>query len=77
MPLVREPREGGTTWPARFVSRTSIALRGFQVEATGRALAAAFNGDGWRAVRSLRLDGAPDDGCWFGDDDWWLSARAA
>jgi len=24
-------------------------------------------------VRSLHLDGSPDDSCWFAGDGWWLS----
>src|SRR5438105_2160452 len=28
---------------------------------------------GWERVRSLRLDSAVDDSCWFAGDGWWLS----
>ena len=77
MLLVRRPHEGGTAWPARFVSRASfIACQARQDEGTGRSLAAAFAGGGWQAVKSLRLGGKADDSCWFRGEDWWLSTRA-
>lgn len=76
MLLVRRPRRG-TAWPARFVSRaTFIPCEGRQDDEMGRRLAAAFSGDGWRAVRSLRLDDSPDGTCWLEGDGWWLSTTA-
>jgi protein-L-isoaspartate(D-aspartate) O-methyltransferase len=78
MLLVHKPREGGTAWPARFVTRASfIACQGRQDDETGRGLAAAFDRDGWQAVKSLRLDGKPGASCWFKGEDWWLSTEAA
>jgi protein-L-isoaspartate(D-aspartate) O-methyltransferase len=35
-------------------------------------LAEAFSND-WEKVRSLRLDGAPDETSWYAADSWWLS----
>jgi protein-L-isoaspartate(D-aspartate) O-methyltransferase len=29
---------------------------------------------GTERVRSLRLDGVPDETCWLAGEDWWLSA---
>lgn len=78
MLLVHKPREGGTAWPARFVSRaTFIACQGRQDEEAGRGLAAAFARDDWQAVKSLRLGGKPGATCWFKGEDWWLSTDAA
>ena len=77
MLLAQRPRDGGTRWPARFVSRASfIACQGRQDEETGRGLATAFAGGGWETVRSLRLNDAPDATCWFRGDGWWLSTAA-
>lgn len=76
MLLVRKPVEGGLAWPARFVSRAAfIACQARQDDELGRGLAAAFAGGGFEGVRSLRLDDAPDDSCWFRGGDWWLSTR--
>ena len=74
---VERPR-AGVAWPARFVSPAGfIACEGRQDDEAGRRLATAFAGGGWRAVSSLRLDGEPDQTCWFAGDDWWLSTIAA
>lgn len=76
MLLVRRPRRG-MAWPARFVCPASfIPCQGRQDDETGRRLTAAFSGDGWRTVRSLRLDDSPDGTCWLEGDGWWLSAVA-
>ncbi len=78
MLLVHKPREGGTAWPARFVTRAGfIACQARQDSEGGRRLAAAFEQGGWREVRSLRLGGRPDATCWFRGDDWWLSTAPA
>ena len=78
MLLVEKPREGGTAWPARFVSGvTFIACQGRQDEEAGRGLAAAFARGGGDTVRSFRLDDAPDATCWFRGEDWWLSTAAS
>ena len=77
MLLVQRPREGGTSWPARFVSRAGfIACQGRQDEEMGQRLAAAFSDGEWQEVRSFRLDGEPDDTCWLRSEDWWLSTAA-
>jgi protein-L-isoaspartate(D-aspartate) O-methyltransferase len=74
MLLVQKPRQGGTAWPARFVTRaTFIACQARQDQEAGRALAAAFAGGGWERVRSLHLDGRADASCWLRGDGWWLS----
>jgi len=74
---VERPRTG-LSWPARFVTAAGfIACHGPQDDATGRRLATAFAGGGWQAVRSLRLDNAPDTTCWFAGDGWWLSTEAS
>jgi protein-L-isoaspartate(D-aspartate) O-methyltransferase len=74
MLLVHKPREGGTAWPARFVTRAGfIACQARQDSETGRRLTAAFEQGNWREVRSLRLTAKPDMTCWFRGDDWWLS----
>lgn len=77
MLLMRKPVEGGLAWPARFVCRAAfIACQARQDDAIGRSLAAAFAGGGFETVRSLRLDNAPNDTCWFTGGDWWLSTQA-
>ncbi len=78
MLLTQRPREGGSAWPARFVSRAAFILcQDRQDDATSSGLAAAFSGDDWQAVSSLRLDDAPDATCWFSGDRWWLSTAGA
>jgi protein-L-isoaspartate(D-aspartate) O-methyltransferase len=78
MLLVHKPREGGTAWPARFVTRAAfIACQGRQDSENGRRLAAAYEQGGWREVQSLRLNARPDATCWFRADDWWLSTAPA
>lgn len=75
MLCVERPAEG-IAWPARFVSRAGfISLEGRQDAALSRGLAAAFEGHGWKGVRSLRLDEPADTTCWFAGDDWWLSTE--
>jgi protein-L-isoaspartate(D-aspartate) O-methyltransferase len=50
-----------STWPAKFVSRAAfVGCIGLQDEDAGRRLAEAFS-DGWDRVRSLRLQGSPDE----------------
>jgi len=72
MLLIRRPAEGAA-WPARFVGRAQfVGCVGLQDEGTGQRLKDAFAGD-WEKVRSLHLDSAPDETCWFAGDGWWLS----
>jgi protein-L-isoaspartate(D-aspartate) O-methyltransferase len=72
MLLVRKPKQGGI-WPAKFAGRAQfIGCAGLQDEEAGNRLKDAFAG-GWESVRSLHLDSAPDQTCWFAGDGWWLS----
>ena len=72
MLLITRPDQG-STWPAKFVSRAAlIGCVGLQDEDAGYRLVEAFSKD-WDRVRSLRLDGSPDDSSWFAGDGWWLS----
>jgi len=76
MLLVTRPDQG-TAWPAMFVTRAQfIGCAGLQDEEAGRRLTEAFS-NGWDSVRSLRLEGKPDDSCWFAGDGWWLSTADA
>ncbi len=78
MLLLRRPQVDGTTWPARFIARAGfIPCHDGQDPETGRGLAAAFAGDAWHTVRTLRLDGEPDATCWFSGNGWWLSTGVA
>ena len=71
--LLIAPPDQGITWPAKFVNRVSfIGCVGLQDEQAGRRLTEAFSKN-WNDVRSLRLDGSPDESCWFAGDGWWLS----
>jgi protein-L-isoaspartate(D-aspartate) O-methyltransferase len=73
MLLVTKPVDGGLAWPARFVCRCGfVPLAGRQDDALGRELTRAFRGN-WQHVRTLRLDGKPDETCWVSGGDWWLS----
>lgn len=72
MLLIARP-DKGSAWPAKFVSRAAfIGCVGLQDDEAGRRLTAAFSKN-WNEVRSLRIDGSPDDSCWFAGDNWWLS----
>jgi protein-L-isoaspartate(D-aspartate) O-methyltransferase len=72
MLLIARPDQG-SAWPAKFVSRAAfIGCAGLQDLEAGQRLVEAFSKD-WDRVRSLRLDGSPDDSCWFAGDGWWLS----
>lgn len=76
MLLVTRPDQG-LSWPAKFVSRAAfIGCVGLQDEDAGRRLTEAFS-QNWDSVRSFRLDGSPDDSCWFAGDGWWLSTADA
>jgi protein-L-isoaspartate(D-aspartate) O-methyltransferase len=76
MLLIARPDEG-SSWPAKFVSRAAfIGCVGLQDEEAGHRLREAFSKD-WERVRSLRLDGSPDDSSWFAGDGWWLSTTDA
>ncbi len=73
MLLITRPDQGGSCWPAKFVSRAAfIGCVGLQDEEAGPRLKEAFSKN-WGGVRSLRLDGSPDESCWFAGDGWWLS----
>jgi protein-L-isoaspartate(D-aspartate) O-methyltransferase len=72
MLLITRPDQG-FAWPAKFLGRAAfIGCVGLQDEEVGRRLSKAFT-KAWDSVRSLRLDGSPDDSCWFASDGWWLS----
>ena len=76
MLLVKRPDQRAV-WPAKFVGRAQfIGCVGLQDEDAGRRLEEAFL-RGWERVRSLRLDDAVDDTCWFAGDGWWLSTAEA
>jgi protein-L-isoaspartate(D-aspartate) O-methyltransferase len=76
MLLVTRPDQG-STWPAKFAGRAGfIGCVGLQDEEAGRRLTEAFSKN-WDRVRSLRLDGSPDESCWFAGDGWWLSTADA
>jgi protein-L-isoaspartate(D-aspartate) O-methyltransferase len=76
MLLITRPGQG-SAWPAKFVGRAAfIGCVGLQDEEAGRRLTEAFS-KAWESVRSLRLDGSPDDSCWFAGDGWWLSTADA
>jgi protein-L-isoaspartate(D-aspartate) O-methyltransferase len=72
MLLIRRPAQGDV-WPAKFAGRAQfVGCVGLQDEEAGRRLKNAFGKD-WENVRSLHLDSAPDQSCWFAGDGWWLS----
>jgi protein-L-isoaspartate(D-aspartate) O-methyltransferase len=76
MLLIARPDQG-SAWPAKFAGRASfIGCVGLQDEEAGRRLTEAFSKN-WDCVRSLRLDGSPDDSSWFAGDGWWLSTADA
>lgn len=78
MLLITRPRGRGESWPALFVCRAAfIACRGGQDDTASRRVAAAFAGQRWQEVRSLRRSSAPDATCWLAGDGWWLSAAPA
>jgi protein-L-isoaspartate(D-aspartate) O-methyltransferase len=76
MLLIKRPDQG-VVWPAQFRGRAQfIGCIGLQDEDAGRRLTEAFL-KGWERVRSLRLDSAVDETCWFAGDGWWLSTAEA
>jgi protein-L-isoaspartate(D-aspartate) O-methyltransferase len=76
MLLVKRPDQGAV-WLAKFRGRAQfIGCVGLQDEEAGGRLTEAFL-HGWESVRSLRLDNAVDDTCWFAGDGWWLSTAEA
>jgi protein-L-isoaspartate(D-aspartate) O-methyltransferase len=76
MLLITRPDQG-SAWPATFVTRAAfVGCEGLQDEEAGPRLTKAFSKD-WDRVRSLRLDGSPDDSCWFAGEGWWLSTADA
>ena len=73
MLLIERPARGGR-WPARIVTPAGfIGCRGGDDLEASRRLAAAIEGGGWRAVRSLQRHSAPDGTCWLAGEGWWLS----
>jgi len=67
----------GSVWPAKFAGRAQfIGCIGLQDEESGSRLKDAFATD-WESVRSLHLDSAPDETCWFAGEGWWLSTAEA
>jgi protein-L-isoaspartate(D-aspartate) O-methyltransferase len=59
---------------ARFVSRAMfIPCIGARDDETAQSLSAAFDGDDWWQVQSLRRDASPDASCWVSGRRWWLS----
>jgi protein-L-isoaspartate(D-aspartate) O-methyltransferase len=76
MLLITCPEEG-SKWPAKFIGRAQfIGCVGLQDEEAGRRLTEAFSRN-WDSVRSLRLDGAPGETCWYAGEGWWLSILEA
>jgi len=76
MLLVSRPAQGAV-WPAKFAGRAQfVGCVGLQDEEAGHRLKDAF-GKGWENVRSLHLDSAPDETCWFAGEGWWLSTAEA
>jgi protein-L-isoaspartate(D-aspartate) O-methyltransferase len=76
MLLVVRP-ERGSVWPAKFAGRAQfIGCVGLQDEESSPRLKEAFAKD-WESVRSLHLDDAPDETCWFAGGSWWLSTAEA
>src|SRR5262245_36753683 len=62
--LIKRPDQR-SAWPAKFASRAAfIGCVGLRDEDVGRRLTGAFS-EGWDRVSSLRLDGSPDESCWF------------
>jgi protein-L-isoaspartate(D-aspartate) O-methyltransferase len=77
MLLAEKPAEASDAWPARFVSRAAfIPCQGAQDSSQGQRVAAAFKGDGWQDVRSLRFGPIPDASCWLRGEGWWLSTAS-
>ena len=67
-------RRSASGYAASFVSRVSfIPCIGARDELTSKALAAAFETQSIKAVRSLRRDVAPDGAIWFAGVGWCLS----
>lgn len=67
----------GDLFSARFTSRAAfIPCIGTEDPKAADALRHAYQGDGWREVRSLVLSSLPDSTCWLGGEGWWLSTRA-
>lgn len=77
MLLAERPAGDGPAWPARFVGRARfISCQAPAMAADPGDLARAFAGGAWAQVRSLRLGGQPDEGCWYDGGGWWLSTEA-
>lgn len=75
MLLVEKPRdEASSSWPARFVSRSSfIPCQAEQSTEIDNDLATAFERGNIERVRSIRFGGEPDESCWLAGGSWWLS----
>ena len=76
MLLIARPAQG-SVWPAKFASRAQfVGCVGSQDPDGAQRLKDAFARD-WDKVRSLHLDEAPDETCWYAGKDWWLSTAEA
>ena len=72
--LLVAKRERG--FAARFLVQIQfIPCVGARDEATARRLGETFKSGGWRNVKSLHRDDAPDESCWFSGNGWWLSTK--
>jgi protein-L-isoaspartate(D-aspartate) O-methyltransferase len=74
MLLVTRLEDGG--FAARFLMQVQfVPCIGARNEATAQRLSEAFRNSGWTKVKSLYRNDAPDEGCWFAGDGWWLSTK--
>jgi protein-L-isoaspartate(D-aspartate) O-methyltransferase len=67
----------GIQFSARFTSRAAfIPCVGTEDPKSADALRHAYQGGGWREVRSLVRAAPADSTCWLKGKGWWLSTRA-
>lgn len=67
-------KRGANQFEARFLCRAAfIPCAGARDEALEESLSETFQSKDIAQVRSLRLDAAPDESCWFTGRNWWLS----
>ena len=87
-PLAPETGSGAMLLVARGDSADQYAARflcsvefvpciGAQDAQAAQALAKAFSGGGWRQVRSLHRNHAPDETAWCAGRGWWLGTDSA
>lgn len=75
--LLLHRADGGSSWPARFISRSRfICSEGHRDAGAGSRLTEAFSGP-WNRVKSFRIGNVKDDTCWFAGDGWWLSTETS